>query len=76
MISLGKEMAAPLQYSCLENSMDRGAWRATVCGVIKSWTQLNKSKVPMNLQEGFRLFIPLSLLLSVSGPLPFLFCHY
>ena len=26
----------PLQYSCLENSMDRGAWRATVHGVTKS----------------------------------------
>ena len=26
----------PLQYSCLENSMDRGAWRATVHGVRKS----------------------------------------
>ena len=25
----------PLQYSCLENSMDRGAWRATVLGVAK-----------------------------------------
>ena len=31
----------PLQYSCLENSMDRGAWRATVHGVTKSWTQLS-----------------------------------
>ena len=31
----------PLQYSCLENSMDRGAWLATVHGVIKSWTQLS-----------------------------------
>ena len=30
----------PLQYSCLENSMDRGAWKATVHGVAKSWTQL------------------------------------
>ena len=28
----------PLQCSCLENSMDRAAWRATVCGVLKSWT--------------------------------------
>ena len=28
----------PLQYSCLENSMDRGAWRATVHGVTKSQT--------------------------------------
>ena len=26
----------PLQYSCLENRMDRGAWRATVYGVTKS----------------------------------------
>ena len=30
-----------LQYSCLENPMDRGAWRATVHGVAQSWTQLN-----------------------------------
>ena len=28
----------PLQYSCLENPMDRGAWQATVPRVIKSWT--------------------------------------
>ena len=27
-----------LQYSCLENSMDREAWQATVHGVSKSWT--------------------------------------
>ena len=27
----------PLQYSCLEKSMDRGAWWATVHGVLKSW---------------------------------------
>jgi len=31
----------PLQYSCLENSMDRGAWWATVHGVTKSQTQLS-----------------------------------
>ena len=30
----------PLQYSWLENSMDRGSWRATVQGVTKSQTQL------------------------------------
>ena len=28
----------PLQYSSLENPMDRGAWRATAHGVAKSWT--------------------------------------
>ena len=31
----------PAPYSCLENSMDRGAWQATVLGVVKSCTQLN-----------------------------------
>ena len=30
----------PLQYSCLENPMDRGTWRATVNSVAKSRTQL------------------------------------
>ena len=30
-----------LQYSCLENPKDRGAWQATVDGVTKSWTQLS-----------------------------------
>ena len=31
----------PLQYSCLENSMDRGAWWATIHVVLKSRTQLS-----------------------------------
>ena len=31
----------PLQYSCLENSKDRGVWRATVHGVTKSQTRLS-----------------------------------
>ena len=31
----------PLQYSCLENPMDRGAWRATVYGVAKSQIRLS-----------------------------------
>ena len=33
-----KENGNPLQCSCLENSMDRGAWQATVHGVAKSRT--------------------------------------
>ena len=36
--SPGEGNSNPLQYSCLENPMDRGAWRATVHGVTKSWT--------------------------------------
>ena len=33
----------PLQPSCLENPMDRGAWRATVHGAVKSQTRLSDS---------------------------------
>ena len=36
--SPGEENGNPLQYSCLENSMDRAAWRATVYAVLKSRT--------------------------------------
>ena len=31
-----------LQYSCLQNPKDRGAWQATVHGVTKSWTRLKR----------------------------------
>ena len=34
--------ANPLQYSCLAKPMDRGAWRATVYRVAKSWTRLKR----------------------------------
>ena len=37
--SLGGGNDKKRQYSCLGNPMDRGAWRATVHGVAKSWTQ-------------------------------------
>ena len=37
----GKGNDYPLQYTCLENSRDRGAWRAAIYGVTKSWTQLS-----------------------------------
>ena len=36
--SLGGGNGNPLQYSCLGNSMDRGAWWAIVHGVTKTWT--------------------------------------
>ena len=34
----GEGKGNPLQYSCLENPMDRGAWRATVHRITKSWS--------------------------------------
>ena len=39
--SPGEGNSNPLQYSCLENPMDRGAWWATVHGVAKSRTRLS-----------------------------------
>ena len=37
--SPGRGHGNPLQYSCLENPMDRGAWRAIVQGIAKRWTK-------------------------------------
>ena len=45
--ALEKQMATLLQYSCLEISMDRGAWRATVHGIAKEFDtteQLNNNR--------------------------------
>ena len=36
-----------LEYSCLKNPMDRGAWQAIVHGVAKSWTELNTAHKPL-----------------------------
>ena len=41
--SLGEGNDNPLQYSCLGNPMERGAWLTIVHGVTKSWTRLNDS---------------------------------
>ena len=38
---IGEGNGTPLQYSCLENPMDGGAWWAAVHGVAKSWTRLS-----------------------------------
>ena len=40
--SPGGGHGSPLQYSCLENPMDKGAWPATVLRVSKSWTRLKQ----------------------------------
>ena len=39
--SLGGGNGKPLQYSCLENPVGRGAWRTTVSGIAKSQTQVS-----------------------------------
>ena len=40
-LSIGEGTGSPLQYSCLENPMDGGAWKAAVHGVAKSQTRLS-----------------------------------
>ena len=45
--SSGSGHGNPLQYSCLENPMDRGDWQATVHRVTKSWTQLKRQRAHM-----------------------------
>ena len=40
--SPGEGIGNPLQYSCLGNPMNRGAWQATVHGLAKSWTLLKQ----------------------------------
>ena len=41
LFSFGEGNGTPLQYSCLENPMDGGAWWAAVHGAAKSWTRLS-----------------------------------
>ena len=47
---LEKEMAPHSSYSCLENPMDGGAWRAEVHGVSKSWTRLSDLTHTLSIQ--------------------------
>ena len=61
-ITPGRRNGNPLQYSCLENSMDRGAWWATVHRVAKSQTQMsNFTSLHFNctiaLESAFLLFL-------------------
>ena len=48
----GEENGNLLQYSCLENSVDRGAWWAAVHGVAKSWTWLERLSMHACIGEG------------------------
>ena len=45
----GEGSGNPLQYSCLENSKDRGAWWGTVYGVAKSQTQLSNKHIDIHI---------------------------
>ena len=66
--SPGVENANPLQYSCLENSMDRRAWWATVHGVEKSKTRLSiYTYIPKLRKETVKHFHNLFLIVNYSN---------
>ena len=56
--SPGEGNGNPLQYSCLENPMDRGAWWATVHGVAKSQTQPKRLSTHPARTQGSNLVLP------------------
>ena len=61
--SPGEGNGYPLQYSCLENSMNGGAWWATVHGVAKSWTRLSNFTFTLGLPwwlRPYRICLPRS----------------
>ena len=78
--SPGEGNGNPLQYSCLESSMDRGAWQAIVDGVTDSRTQMSDQHTPGKEGSSF-IWLPLLLLvyclalqlwnLTVAPCLPF-----
>ena len=51
--SPGGKHGNAVQYSCLENPMDRGAWRATVRGAAKRWTQLKQPSTHAHTHSPF-----------------------
>ena len=59
----GEGNGNPLQYSCLENPVDRGAWWAAVHGVTQSWTRLKR----LSSSSSNILYVILFILLSASS---------
>ena len=57
---------SPLQYSCLEDPMDQGPWRATVHRVVKSWTRL-KQLITLRTLEYISI-------IKISLHFPYLYC--
>ena len=63
-LPLGEGNGNPLQYSCLQNPMDRGAWWAAVHGVAQSWTLLKWLSSSSSSSLGLIFFFPFNSELS------------
>ena len=64
--SPGEGNGSPLQYSCLENSMDRRAWQTTVHGLAKSRTQLSDSHTHTHTPH---IFLVANVMVLFRGPI-------
>ena len=79
---LGEGNGNPLQYFCLENPMDRGAWWATVHGVTKSLTRLKQLSICAQRQINtfhmteLRKILKLCSRICLVGPMCFNINHY
>ena len=60
-----EEHGNPLQYSCLENHMDRGAWWAIAHGVAKSWIWFNWLSTYAHTKEALPFYISLNLFANI-----------
>jgi len=61
----------PLQYSCLEDPMDREAWHAEIHGVAKSWTQLNNwTELAQQFENTVKIGVNIFMMILSFVPLP------
>ena len=65
--SPGRGNGNPFQYSCWENSMNRGTWRATVHGIAKSQTRLRTRTHRHRLMAVFLVFPPTLMFLKAGS---------
>ena len=65
----GEGNGSPLQYSCLENPMDRGAWQAAVHGIVKSWTRLERLSTQQLFGSIYLVLTTVSLILAIMSNL-------
>ena len=68
---IGGGNSNPLQYSCLENPMDGGAWWAAIYGVAQSWTQLKRLSSSSSSRPRLEHFSSTNRWLSVSWSMVF-----
>ena len=70
--SPGEGNGNPLQYSCLENPMDREAWQTTVHGIVRSWKQLSDFTFFLSMEKNMKFPLKLGIKLPHDPTIPLL----